>query len=62
MGCRRRRPQRELVRFARTADGSVRPGRTLPGRGAWLCAGTLEACRAAAERRKAFTRAFRRRE
>ena len=34
-------------------------GRTLPGRGAWLCRATLDACRALAVRRGAFARAFR---
>jgi len=34
-------------------------GRTLPGRGAWLCQSTLPACAALALRRKAFDRALR---
>ncbi|MFP3902205.1 MAG: YlxR family protein [Acidimicrobiia bacterium] len=59
IGCRRRRPQAELVRFVRAADGSVIRGRRLPGRGAWLCSDTEDACRRAAERRGAFARAFR---
>ncbi len=58
IGCRRRAPQHELVRFVVTADGEVREGRTLPGRGAWLC--RSPACLALAIRRRAFARAFRR--
>ena len=38
--------------------GGLATGRTLPGRGAWLCAGS-PACIDAAERRKAFERALR---
>jgi len=37
----------------------VQLGRTLPGRGAWLCAATLPECAALALRRKAFERALR---
>jgi len=48
----------ELVRVVRSADGALAVGRSLPGRGAWLCAGS-DACLELAERRKAFTRAFR---
>jgi predicted RNA-binding protein YlxR (DUF448 family) len=59
VGCRRKAPQSELVRFVRGSDGSPVEGRTLPGRGAWLCRATLEACRAQAVRRGAFARAFR---
>jgi predicted RNA-binding protein YlxR (DUF448 family) len=32
------RPQRELVRLGCGADGVVRVGRDLPGRGAYVCA------------------------
>jgi predicted RNA-binding protein YlxR (DUF448 family) len=39
-------------------DGGLAVGRTLPGRGAWLCRGTL-ACFDAAVRRHAFERALR---
>lgn len=39
VGCRRVADQRELVRLASTPDG-VAVGRSLPGRGAWLCPGT----------------------
>jgi hypothetical protein len=57
VGCRRRRSQRELVRCALAADGTVHVDRHGPGRGAWLCGvGCLEAAR----RRGGFDRAFRR--
>jgi predicted RNA-binding protein YlxR (DUF448 family) len=39
-------------------DGSLAFGRTRPGRGAWLCRGSL-ACFDAAARRNAFERALR---
>jgi predicted RNA-binding protein YlxR (DUF448 family) len=39
-------------------DGGLVFGRTLPGRGAWLCRGSL-ACFDAAARRNAFERALR---
>jgi len=39
-------------------DGGLGLGRTLPGRGAWLCRGSL-ACFDAAARRQAFQRALR---
>jgi uncharacterized protein len=50
VGCRRARPQGELLRLARTPDG-VRfdPTRRLPGRGAYLC--PLPTCLDAATRR-----------
>ena len=59
VGCRRRAGQSELVRFVRSSDGTPVEGRTLPGRGAWLCRATLDACRELAVRRRAFPRAFR---
>jgi predicted RNA-binding protein YlxR (DUF448 family) len=37
VGCRTTRPVADLVRVARSREGSVGVGRTLPGRGAWLC-------------------------
>jgi predicted RNA-binding protein YlxR (DUF448 family) len=47
----------------RRDDGTLEIGRTLPGRGAWVCAGTDGAiepgCLQQAERRKAFPRALR---
>jgi len=46
------------VRIVRSDDGSLAVGRTLPGRGAWLCADT-PSCLDLALRRKAFGRAFR---
>ena len=58
MGCRAKRPQPELVRVVRLADGSLTVSRTAPGRGAWLCAGSVECLRAAVQR-KAFARALR---
>jgi uncharacterized protein len=36
LGCGRKAPQSELLRFA-AVDGVLRPGRTLPGRGAYTC-------------------------
>ena len=48
----------ELVRVVAGPDGSLAVGRTLPGRGAWLCAGSAS-CLEAATRRKAFDRALR---
>ncbi|MBV9410061.1 MAG: YlxR family protein [Acidimicrobiia bacterium] len=58
VGCRRIRPQGELVRFVRTPDGLLAEGRTLSGRGAWLCRES-PACVEAAVRRRAFGRALR---
>jgi predicted RNA-binding protein YlxR (DUF448 family) len=51
-------PPEELVRVVAVPGGGLATGRTLPGRGAWLCAGS-PACIEAAERRKAFERALR---
>ncbi len=48
----------ELVRVVRRPDGSLATGRTLPGRGAWLCPGSA-ACVGSALRRRAFDRALR---
>jgi predicted RNA-binding protein YlxR (DUF448 family) len=42
----------------RTADGGLAVGRQLPGRGAWLCAGS-PSCLDLACRGKAFPRALR---
>ena len=50
--------QDELVRVVVVPGGGLGTGRTLPGRGAWLCAGS-PACLEAAERRKALERALR---
>ncbi|MDQ4132952.1 MAG: YlxR family protein [Actinomycetota bacterium] len=51
-------PADELVRIVAGTQGELRLGRTLAGRGAWLCAGSVS-CVDAARRRRAFTRAFR---
>jgi len=56
IGCRSRRPQDELLRLIRRSDGTLEIGRTLPGRGAWLCPDV--ACINQAERKRAFGRAF----
>jgi predicted RNA-binding protein YlxR (DUF448 family) len=58
IGCRRRACPAELVRIVRLADGSLAVGRTLPGRGAWLCRGRPD-CLGRAEQRRAFARALR---
>ncbi|HUF32820.1 MAG TPA: YlxR family protein [Acidimicrobiales bacterium] len=58
MGCRRVASQGALVRVVRLADGSLALGRHLPGRGAWLCAGSTD-CVDLAGRRRAFERALR---
>ena|GEM_PF-2247170 len=49
--------QPELVRVVRGADGRLAVGRGLPGRGAWLCAGSRE-CFELARRRRSFGRAL----
>lgn len=36
VGCGRKAPQAELLRFA-AVNGALTPGRTLPGRGAYTC-------------------------
>ncbi|MDQ3107289.1 MAG: YlxR family protein [Actinomycetota bacterium] len=46
------------MRIVRSDDGSLAVGRTLPGRGAWLCDAS-DSCLDLALRRKAFGRAFR---
>ena len=58
VGCRRVAGPDALVRLARRPDGSLAVGRGEPGRGAWLCAGSV-ACFEAAVRRKALSRALR---
>ena len=58
VGCRRVATQEELIRVVRRADGTLQAGRTLPGRGAWLCAGS-PACLQRAARRGALSRALR---
>jgi len=46
------------VRVVAGPDGGLAVGRDLPGRGAWLCAGSLS-CLEVAARRRAFDRALR---
>ena len=58
IGCRRKAAPDELVRVIRREDGRLEVGRTLPGRGAWVCAGS-PACVESAQRRRAFDRALR---
>jgi len=58
IGCKRKSAPAGLVRFARRSDGSLAVGRSEPGRGAWLCAGS-EPCFEAALRHRAFGRALR---
>jgi uncharacterized protein len=58
IGCRRKAPQPELTRITRRTDGSLSVSRTMPGRGAWLCAGSLP-CFELAVRRRAFSKALR---
>ncbi len=48
----------QLVRVVRTSTGELAVGRSLAGRGAWLCEGSAR-CVDLAERRKAFGRALR---
>ncbi|MEM9610510.1 MAG: YlxR family protein [Actinomycetota bacterium] len=57
VGCRERFPAGELCRFA-WHEGAVRFGRTLPGRGGWVCPDST--CWATARRRGAVSRALRR--
>ena len=54
IGCRRQRPQSELVRCVEGPQGAT-VSRTAAGRGAWLCSTT---CFHTAARRKAFDRAW----
>lgn len=58
IGCRRRRSQDDLVRIVRTEFGKLRVGRTLTGRGAWLCRDD-PTCFDEAARRGGFARALR---
>jgi predicted RNA-binding protein YlxR (DUF448 family) len=58
IGCRRKAGPAGLARVARRPDGSLAVGRSEPGRGAWLCAGSV-ACFDTAVRRRAFGRALR---
>jgi len=47
-----------MVRVVRLGDGSLALGRTLPGRGAWLCRDSAT-CVDRAQQRRAFERALR---
>lgn len=59
LGCRRTRPQAELLRLVRTPDGRVRPdhARRAGGRGAYVC--RREACLLECVRRSRWSQAFR---
>jgi predicted RNA-binding protein YlxR (DUF448 family) len=57
VGCRRALPADGLVRVARRPDGSLALEHGAPGRGAWLCRGSLD-CLEQAVRRHGFERAF----
>ena len=59
LGCRRPRPQAELMRIVRTADGGVEADlhRRAGGRGAYLC--RREACLSECVRRGRWPQAFR---
>lgn len=60
MGCGRKRPQPELVRFTAPEGTLVAdPARQLPGRGAYTCPSI--ACFERAASRRAFARTLRRR-
>jgi hypothetical protein len=59
LGCRRPRPQAELLRIVRTPDGRLEadPRRRAGGRGAYLC--RREACLSECVRRARWSHAFR---
>jgi predicted RNA-binding protein YlxR (DUF448 family) len=56
VGCGRKAPQRELLRFA-AVDGELIPGRALPGRGVYTCNRLL--CFERALARRGFNRVLR---
>lgn len=60
MGCRIKRPKKELLRIVRTSEGRVvvDPEGTVPGRGAYVCRDP--ACVGKATRKGALSRALRR--
>ncbi|MCB1037954.1 MAG: YlxR family protein [Acidimicrobiales bacterium] len=58
VGCRQRHDQADLVRITRSDEGSLLVGRTLPGRGAWLCRASAS-CLDLAVRRNGFARSLR---
>lgn len=57
VGCRRRRGQDELVRLVQEHGRVVRARPGAPGRSAYLC--PEQRCLEAAEKKRAFARAFR---
>jgi predicted RNA-binding protein YlxR (DUF448 family) len=59
LGCRRSRPQAELLRIVRTPDGGIEADlrRRAEGRGAYLC--RREACLSECMRRGRWSQAFR---
>ena len=57
VGCRRRRGQDELVRLVQDRGRVVQAWPGAPGRSAYLC--PEENCLVAAEKKRAFARAFR---
>ena len=57
IGCRRKRGQSDLVRLTSEAGRVVPAPPGAPGRSAYLCPG--QACLEAADKRRAFARAFR---
>ena len=57
VGCRERRPQGDLIRFALRDGRLTLAGLAAPGRGAYLC--PAQSCLDAALGRRAFARAFR---
>ncbi len=57
VGCGRKAPQDELLRFVAN-DGALQPGRREPGRGAYTC--RRLACFERASSRRAFNRTLRR--
>jgi predicted RNA-binding protein YlxR (DUF448 family) len=59
VGCRATRTASELVRVGRDPEGTLQIGRTLHGRGAWLCRDNLASCSDQAIRKGGFSRAFR---
>jgi predicted RNA-binding protein YlxR (DUF448 family) len=60
VGCRERRPQREMMRIAAPADGepTIDVERRIPGRGAYLC--YRRACAEQAQKRRSLQRALKR--
>ncbi|HVX20342.1 MAG TPA: YlxR family protein [Acidimicrobiales bacterium] len=58
VGCRRPAPAEDLIRIVLRPDGSLAVGRSLPGRGAWLCRGSTQ-CLDQAQRRRGLDRALR---